>query len=910
MSTFDRSRVAMVVARSAGDGAYGAAVEEVGTGYFLTGDLVLTARHVADRPDCQLSVRAEIDGPEEDRWTDAVPQWIGVDDVDAILLRTVRRFGDWEMPALGAITEGGNWESAGYARVAADESAGNRKTLPLYGTYGMSLGQGPGEIALTTMQSIAATWENYWKGISGAPVFSKDSSEDGLIGIITDANRALSDGLVGLPAIRLANELSFRSIIAPPFLGPLPAKPCCLVLTRESAPSELVEQTADVLAGFRSEDPQFQEIDAEPIEIPVLKAVESVENWAATVDALAKADYLIADVTSFEPAVMLLLGIRSVVRRGVTISVTGGELEAHSSAIPFNVQETRVLSASDENFFDDLHRAMVEGAVNLARDSNYLDLPSYHAVRTPRPEAWANNNADKNLLILCPFGPGYTDFYEGTLRPIIRGRTGNMTPVRMLDLRSPRLIGQALYEQIRWSKRCLVDWTGWRANVFFELGVRLACSEYDPLCIIQASDGEEGSDQAELVQCGLLRGLFEPVEYDRTKPRDALVRPLRSLADSPQPGNDTSRSQRALPSAATFTVAQDSFGWERDVMLTPPHIELRVEAEQILGKDREQTPERLVLFADNYQFSAALQATVWEKWVAAWLYLRHLYTAADSSPADIGSELITVGQLAQRALSSSKEPRLRQLRKEIQEFLGLTEIGAEPEKTTAMVADDLDQVLALKASAKDSRDDEHWEAAIGDLQEAIGLLARHVAGTSPSVPSWLASELADTYGLLGGIEKRWGLQQAGAERRRHLEASVAAYDEGFRYERDLEPKEANTYNRVNRLVGRVLTNPRIVAGDAGFSEELRTAEEVITAQLGYAREKDPWAYCDLGTVRLLRGKPDALAAFRELDRLHPPSFVYDSALATLEPLREVISGLRPDLLQAIAQLQRSARSSK
>ena len=60
-----------------------------------------------------------------------------------------------------------------------------------------------------------------------------------------------------------------------------------------------------------------------------------------------------------------------------------------------------------------------------------------------------------------------------------------MVPLRTLDLQSPRLVGQALYEQVRWSSWCVVDWTEWRPNVFFELGVRLACSERDPLSIIQ-----------------------------------------------------------------------------------------------------------------------------------------------------------------------------------------------------------------------------------------------------------------------------------------------------------------------------------------------------------------------------------------------------------------------------------------
>lgn len=227
----------------------------------------------------------------------------------------------------------------------------------------------------------------------------------------------------------------------------------------------------------------------------------------------------------------------------------------------------------------------------------------------------------------------------------------------------------------------------------------------------------------------------------------------------------------------------------------------------------------------------------------------------------------------------------------------------------ATVADDRDQVLALKASAKSARDDGEWEEAMSDLQEAVDLLLDHRARASPSAPSWLATELADTYGLIGGVEKRWGLVVDGEEGRRHLEASVVAYDEGFGYERDLPLKDANTYNRVNRLVGRVLLDTRVLQQDAEFAHELQTAEKVLTEQTETVRQKDPWAWSDLGTVRLLRGKPDAMAAFRELDQLGPPKFVYDSTLTTLKPLCEVASGLRPDLMQAVAQLERSAQYS-
>jgi hypothetical protein len=670
MTRFDPNRIALVVAKSPDADASGRAHEEVATGYFLTGDLVLTARHVADWPDCALSVRAEVGGSGEDLWSDAEPVWVGVGDVDAILLQTKRRFGDWEAPAFRASVEGGSWESSGYARVAADEEEGNRKTLPLHGLVGLSLGMGVAELALETGKTIAPTWESYWKGISGAPVFSKEPGNDGLIGIITDANRALLNGLVGLPATRLLNDIHLRSIIAPSFLGRLPRQPWCLVLTSESSPSDLVGQVGDVLAGFRDEEPRGGQLDKEPIELPVLEAVRSVENWAATIHALARADYLVADVTSFQPAVMLLLGIRSVLRRGVSVSVSRDKLTSPMSTVPFNVQETRVLSFDDGDFYNDLRRSMAEGAANLARDSNYLDLPAYHAVRAPRPETWAEDDAE-NLLVLCSFSPEYSKFYS-KLRPIIQGRTGR-EPLRMMDLRSPRLVGQALYEQIRWSSRCLVDWTEWRPNVFFELGVRLASSQHDPLCVIQRSDLSENSGEAEsrssgLRQCALLCRLLEPVEYDRANPGEALRSVLESWPSPLSTRKDRASSQSAIPPVATFEVAQASFLWQQDAMLALPHIQQREGAERILGKDQERQPERLILFADNEQFDAELRAAVRERWIAAWLYLQHL-SSDEICPDDVRAELTKVSRLVQHALASSSDARHIRIRRQIRELL-------------------------------------------------------------------------------------------------------------------------------------------------------------------------------------------------------------------------------------------------
>jgi len=230
------------------------------------------------------------------------------------------------------------------------------------------------------------------------------------------------------------------------------------------------------------------------------------------------------------------------------------------------------------------------------------------------------------------------------------------------------------------------------------------------------------------------------------------------------------------------------------------------------------------------------------------------------------------------------------------------------------MVEDPDQVVALKASAKSAQADGEWKDAITDLKEAIRLLNDR-AKESAAMTGRLASDLADAYGMIGGAEKRWGLEMDGADRRYHLTESVAAYDKGFGYEQGLGPKYANTYNRVNRIIGRVLLDPSVLREGGGdlpdIAADLEEAEDVLDEQIeSMGRRKDPWAYCDLGTVRLLRGKPDALAAFRKLEPLRPPLFVYKSILTTLKPLCEVASDLRHDVVLAVTQLQRSARYSK
>ena len=81
---------------------------------------------------------------------------------------------------------------------------------------------------------------------------------------------------------------------------------------------------------------------------------------------------------------------------------------------------------------------------------------------------------------------------------------------RIIDIATPQLVHQALYEQIRRSAACVVDWSDFKSSVFLELGVRLAVSEWGAISII-----DERCLPAQTKQIELMQRLFSPIAYRR-----------------------------------------------------------------------------------------------------------------------------------------------------------------------------------------------------------------------------------------------------------------------------------------------------------------------------------------------------------------------------------------------------------
>jgi hypothetical protein len=531
----DLARLALIISKrrdETGNVGY-----EFGTGYFLTSQLVLTANHAVPEDAEDVWARQESTGERHNAQTTenkVKPAWRD-EQLDAVLLKVSPGIvHDQAVEWMDSFPESDvSWCSTAYP-VATSETVEERTretgvertrftTAGLKGTiYGQGgAGQGQRELELTV---DAPARKEGWHGISGAPVFVGDK----LAGIIKQVPDDFEGGrLRGLPTPILLAVAAFREALEPQWPSWPTDQRWMLVLKSAQATGELENRARAALKTFNAKylpvtgGLAFQE---EPVVVPIEEALKSPGRWLQLVKAMCTAPVMLADVTQFQAGVMVALGVRAVVRRALTLTSTADRYdETHLRQLPFNIQEAKLTShggkfapTDPSNPVRVISEAMRGGLLEARLHSKYLDLPAYDAVRCPIPETAAGLQAARDsVLVLCSFQPEYSENWRA-LSDSALAYYAPKQPVRMLDLGSPRLVGQALYEYIRWAGTCIVDWTAWRPNVFFELGVRLACSNVGPICVIDASEQRLSSEP----QKEQLLELFRPARYSREGPDD------------------------------------------------------------------------------------------------------------------------------------------------------------------------------------------------------------------------------------------------------------------------------------------------------------------------------------------------------------------------------------------------------
>jgi hypothetical protein len=392
----------------------------------------------------------------------------------------------------------------------------------------------------------------------------------------------------------------------------------------------------------------------------VLDAFASAEALDRAVRALAEADLVVFDVTGFEPGVMLLVGVRSTCRRGLSVCSHGAKWKEGQQLenLPFNLQDLNLNShtrsdtlVGSDPVVERFVRRIETGFAQLSKHPHYLDLPGYDSLRQLGSDYAASSTipVTERILVLCSYDKDFRDnwqFIAVQLKSALWDKNKNIKPriERIIDYGTPQLVLQGLYEQIRRTAACVVDWTQFSPSVFLELGARLAVSEWGAVQIIDERYLEErnlpvGDDPRKLSQVQRMRRLLAPISYRRRtesktafqQVADALLRRSPNLDDAAAAGYN--RVYRALLPVIDSVQAA----------LPPVAQDLKREADALHHPMQGQIGAPQVLFSGSRLIKQDAERTALELRVAAWLYLEHRVGAArrkaDVETADLYREL-------------------------------------------------------------------------------------------------------------------------------------------------------------------------------------------------------------------------------------------------------------------------------
>jgi tetratricopeptide (TPR) repeat protein len=423
--------------------------------------------------------------------------------------------------------------------------------------------------------------------------------------------------------------------------------------------------------------------------------------------------------------------------------------------------------------------------------------------------------------------------------------------------------------------------------VLFELGVRLAVSRHPTTCIIEKKLLTPAGCE---VQCGRLLALLvpEPQRYDVEK--EYLEEPAFARAYGPK---------AVLPAAGIaagliYECVEKQLQVEGEPAARPVYRELLDSAELFARVSvRAGVTKPVGLFPGSAALTGLEETAEFERLLSAWLFLDARF-GEKAIREDRGPLRVSAGQTVdallsrhQRALASFPDVRTALLR--IQSAFAAT--GLKPEAR-------FDELCALKQKATALRKS-------GELDQAIGMLNVVVDGLKamaserrddPKLSIQVRAELADTYGMRGGMHRR----------RNDLPSALADYRLG------LEPEEEagqSTYNLGNVITLSIIlgeASPR----DAGMLERIDRAIRGLERQTRGSRGDEWWALSDLGQFYLLRGDADAARHCYARGRRTGPSYEeFERHLHVLRELANAVARREPELGKSMSSFIDELESS-
>jgi hypothetical protein len=368
--------------------------------------------------------------------------------------------------------------------------------------------------------------------------------------------------------------------------------------------------------------------------VRVSSAFATPESFLDTVASLCRARVVVFDATDFEPAIMLLVGIRSVVRRGLTVMSVGRDYALGDAlSVPFNVTDANIVAHSQKQArrkpdpVDLLADRIVRGLRELG-SSAYVDNPVYDSIRNLPADRRGLIPKEDGVLVLCPFEDGYNvQIWEGRLRDALKfqwdllregePRRTQLGVSRSLELNSPRLVTQALYEHIRRAQACVVDLTLWSENVLFEFGVRLASNREGTACLLAKDWVERGVTTID--QCQQIVKLFVDPEGVYDPALDWEEEAAFAKAYGPQPVLAT----RTLSDGSVHRVIAAALDVDHEPASRSVFTDL-IDAAALFGKVQGSNAKPVGLYPGNLSLTAREDRAEFERLLTAWFHIYYL----------------------------------------------------------------------------------------------------------------------------------------------------------------------------------------------------------------------------------------------------------------------------------------------
>jgi hypothetical protein len=712
-------------------------------------------------------------------------------------------------------------------------------------------------------------------GLSGGPVLD---SENRVIGLIIEHDPLTPTAGKMAPLEDFRASLDFSPGAAP--------CTCDVILSGNEPPAQgvlrtAVEEALDIVGAD----------DGEKIGLTFEYATHTVSSREAyfnMVRRLCRTDVCIFDLTEYEPAVMLLLGIRSVVRRGITI----GSVMKDIVRAPYDIKELNLLSHAEAESQGVKLRDAIAERMRTGRSTqslqHYLDLPTFEAVRNLPPGRRREILPSERVLLLSSYSADADTslrYIQDRLELELKKRKVKQPRIeRVLDLnvKSPWLVSQNMYEAIRCSKLCIVDWTGfplWPENVFFELGVRIAVRKGVTFCILHesAADCELSEQMKNLI------ALFNPIRYRCDDKKGEAFRDMMNAWD--QRTADEAGLEDG-PCGNTYREITAAIDPRQGLLARSVQLELLQAAESLSADDTEALSA--VLYPENLELRSAAAAAVKDRLWAAWYYLMERYGGIEGIVKDPDLQS-TATKLAKNLLAA----------------LGADSPEAKPikEALPKLLENDVnerlqDEIRRLKNEARLLRDIGQTDRALSMIERAHSLLetpqpVQTVDGrleSDDAVSSSVKAERANLWGIRGGILRRAG----------RLEEARAAYRQGRELEKD------DTYNRTNSIYLDLLIGP---ATPRTLEKEIRDARDKVERQIRAQRSRQWWAWADLGLLEMLLGRQQqADEAYRNFEESGARASDYDTVLSVLESLwakfRESNEPVQHEFERVMARLKR------